>query len=252
MSGLDDLGRALRDDAAANAPRASVINVEAVTRAARARRRPRVIGVGAVALVSVLGIGGIAVGAVSSPALIAANESQSSTADAPLAEGGPVEADGVDPLGSENDLARVAGPPQCGEATPGEAVGDDRLRLEVHVPASVPGDRAQTHDEPIGTLRLVNATSDDLAVQSRPEAFAVLVQDGVVVGQSGVVSDVGVTAVLGPGVSLDLDVRLLTVSCVDGTALPPGDYTVRVSADVGIDGAPPVWLTAAPVGVRLD
>lgn len=257
MSGLDDLGRALRDDAAANAPHASVIDVEAVARAARARRRPRLVGAGALAIVGALGLGGLAVGALTPPALIAASESQSSTADAPLAEGGALEAGGVgaggvEPLGSESDLARVGGAPLCGEATSIAAEGDDRLRLEVQLPASLPGSGAPAGVAASGTLRLVNATGDDLRVQSRPEAVAVLVQDGVVVGQSGVVTDVGVSALLAPGASLDLDVRLLTVSCLDGSALPPGDYTVRVSADVGIDGAPPVGLSVAPVAVRLD
>jgi len=252
VSGLDDLGRALRDDAAANAPRASAIDVDAVARAARARRRPRVLGVGALAIVGALGLGGLAVSTLAPPALIAASESQSSTADAPLAEGGDLESGDLEALDGGGSPARVDDPFGCGAPTPAEALTDDRVRLAVDLTTSVLSGADQTGGEPVGSLRLINTTGAELAVLSRPEAFAVLVHDGVVVGQSSVVGDVGLMGVLDPGVSLDLVVRVLTVSCVDGSALPPGDYTVLAGADVGIDGEPPVRLTAAPVPVRID
>lgn len=252
MSGLDDLGRALRDDAAANAPRASAIDVDAVARAARARRRPRVIGAGALAIVGALGLGGLAVGALAPPALIAASDSQTSTADAPLAEGGDLEGGDLEALDGGGSPARVDDPLSCGAPAPAEAVTDDRVRLALDLTTSVLSAADQTGAEPVGSLRLINTTSGDLAVQSRPEASAVLVQDGVVVGQSAIVSDVGLMGVLDPGVSLDLMVRVLTLSCLDGSALPPGDYTVLASADVGIDGEPPVRLTATPVAMRVD
>lgn len=252
MSGLDDLGRALRDDAAANAPRASAIDVDAVARAARARRRPRLIGVGTLALVGSLGLGGLAVGALAPPALIAAGESQSSTADAPAAEGADLDGGELEAMGGGESPARIDDPLRCGAAAPAEPTTDDRVRLALDLPASVPSGRPQTGDEPVGSLRLINAGPEALTVESRPEAFAVLLQNGVVVGQPGLVGDAGLMAVLDPGASLELLVRLLTVSCLDGSALPPGDYAVLVSADVGIDGEQPMRLTASPVTVRID
>ncbi len=257
MSGLDDLGRALRDDAAANAPRASAIDVDAVVRAARARRRPRLIGVGALALVGTFGLGGLAVGAFTPPALIVASETTDTGADAPAGDAQP------ESLGVEEDLSggapvhgqdRVA----CGQAALDDVLTAAGLRLALDLPASAPSgiDQGGTHgtdDPPLGVVRVVNVGTEPRSVLTRPSAFAVLVRDGVVVGEGAIVADVGLTAILDPGVSLDLTVPIITVDCRDGSPLPPGEYTVLVIVETRAEeGGPvtPLVTSSGPLRVR--
>ncbi len=241
MSGLDDLGRALRDDAAANAPRASAIDVEAVARAARARRRPRLIGVGALALVGSLGLGGLAVGALAPPALIAAGESADAPAGDALAPDaqpeslGTTDGGGAAPEG--DDLARVDAL-ACGAPVDDAADGDPRLRLDATLPSSVESGIGQfgTTEPPSasGVVRIINETDTVQLVQTRSAASAALVRDGLIVGEGTIVADVALSAALDPGVSLDVPVSLLTVSCQDGSPLPAGDYSVLVSVEVAV------------------
>ncbi len=257
MSGLDDLGRALRDDAAANAPRASVIDVEAVTRAARARRRPRVIGIGAVALVGVLGLGGIAVAAVAPPVLIAASESASGAEDAPAPES-------VDLLGGEGggeEGERDGSPPPasdgaaaCGAPASAAAPAVEGLRLEVSLPpAAPPGLGPASAPAFTGSARIVNTGTEPRAVVTRPEAVAVLLRDGIVVGAGSVVGDVGPSTTLEPGAVLELPVRLVTVACADGAPLPAGDYAVQVSVVVqGAGDAAEAVLVAPAAPLRVE
>lgn len=261
MSGLDDLGRALRDDAAANAPRASVIDVEAVTRAARARRRPRVIGIGAVALVGVLGLGGIAVAAVAPPVLIAASESASGAEDAPAPES-------VDLLGGESsgenggeEGERDGSPPPasdgaaaCGAPASAAAPAVEGLRLEVSLPPGAPpGLGPASAPAFTGSARIVNTGTEPRAVVTRPEAVAVLLRDGIVVGAGSIVGDVGPSTTLEPGAVLELPVRLVTVACADGAPLPAGDYAVQVSVVVqGAGDAAEAVLVAPAAPLRVE
>lgn len=261
MSGLDDLGRALRDDAAANAPRASTIDVDAVARAARARRAPRLLGVGALAVVGALGLGGLAVGALAPPALIAAGEStDTGTSDAlpeSLGAGdGDADGGGAAPQ-EEGDLSRLNGSVACGEPVDDELSVDTRLALEVLLPTSVESGLGQVGDgaaaPPSGVVRIVNTAEEPVSVQTRSAAFAALVLDGVVVGEGTIVADVGVAAKLDPGVSLGVPVAVVTVSCVDGTPLPAGDYTVLVSVDAWTsEGGPLTRLVALAGPVRVE
>jgi len=257
MSGLDDLGRALRDDAAANAPRASVIDVEAVARAARARRRPRVIGLGAVALVGGLGLGGIAVAAVAPPVLIAASESASGAEDAPAPES-------VDLLGGEGggeEGERDGSPPPasdgaaaCGAPASAAAPAVEGLRLEVSLPpAAPPGLGPASAPAFTGSARIVNTGTEPRAVVTRPEAVSVLLREGIVVGAASIVGDAGLSTTLDPGAVLELPVRLVTVACTDGAPLPPGDYTVqlRVSLRSTSDG-PTTVLVSPALPLRVE
>ena len=94
MTSFDDLGRALRAGASACAPPASRLDVDAAIAAARARRRPRQWGAGALGVIAVLGLGGVAVAAVTPPALIAASES-SEGGDQLLSQEGAVDDEAV-------------------------------------------------------------------------------------------------------------------------------------------------------------
>jgi hypothetical protein len=218
MASFDDLGRALRDDAAANAPDASVIDVDAVARAARARRRPRQWAVGALGLVAVLGVGGIAVAAATPPSLIAASESADLEAAGAEDLGAP-EADG-----GARALADWLG--ACGAALPAADPGPIGLELEALL-SSTPS----AEGELTGTARVINIGTAPRTVVTRSAAWAVVAQDGVVVGGGSIVGDAARQAELDPGESLELPVSTSTRSCLDGTALAAGEYTVVVFVD---------------------
>ena len=207
MASLDDLGRALRDDADASAPPASRIDVDAVISAARARRRPRQWAAGTLGLVAVLGLGGIAVGALAPPSLIAASES----ADSGSAGTAAPESVGADELLSEPGTARADGLLSCGAVPPAPGQGSVELAAEAVLP------------------------------------------DGIVVGEATVVDEAAQTAIIDPGVSVDLPVRISTIACVEGGALPPGDYTVLVLASTWVSPDEPPTLAIAPESsLRLD
>lgn len=243
MASFDDLGRALRDDAVANAPDASVIDVDAVTRAARARRRPRQWGAGALGLVAVLGVGGIAAAAVAPPSLIAASES-GDTAD--------LESAGADELSAPESEggapARVDGLLSCGSVPP--APGQAPIGLELDVRLSSVGDVGQ---ELTGSVRVINADQEPRTLVTSDEAQAVILQGGTVVGDSVAIDQEARTTVIDPGVSLDLPVLVSTRSCVDGGALPAGEYTVLVVVDTRRSVDEPSTLAIAPaVPLRLE
>lgn len=236
MASFDDLGRALREDAADNAPPASAIDVDAVVTAARARRRPRQWAVGTLGLVAVLGFGGLAVTAVTPPTFIAAGES-ADTADLESRgsdELGAPEAEGGSPL-------RSVELPLCGAPAPAPDQGPIGLALEVQVQSDAAAGGPVT-----GTARVVNTGDEPRTVITRSAAWAWVLQNGVVVGGPSIVGDAARTTVLNPGVSLDLPLSAPTQSCVDGAALAPGDYTVLVIVDTRRSFDEPESLVVGP------
>ena len=244
MASFDDLGRALRDDAAANAPRASAIDVDAVTRAARARRRPRQWAAGTLSLVAVLGLGGLAVAAATPPVLIAASESDESSE---LESAGADEML-VDPDAAGGRAARIDKLLACGVAPPAAAQRPTGLALEVLLPSG-----ATAGDEIASTVRVTNVDTEPRTVITRTEAEAVIVRGGVVVGEVTMIGDAQITKTLDPGVSINLPVRVSTRSCSGGAALPPGDYTVLTLVDTRQSLDKPSILAIAPEGqLRLD
>lgn len=254
MASLDDLGRALRDDADASAPPASRIDVDAAISAARARRRPRQWAAGALGLVAVLGLGGIAVGALAPPSLIAASESADTDGtdtdgtDTDGTDTAAPESAGADELLSEPGGARIDGLLSCGAVPPAPAQGPVGLGAEAELPGA--GDAGAALS---GTLRLINTGTGPRTVITAREAEAVVLQGGVVVGEATIVDDAAQTAIIDPGVSVDLPVRVSTTSCLDGGALPPGDYTVLVlSGTRGTPDEPPTLAIAPESALRLD
>ncbi|MBX9718553.1 MAG: hypothetical protein K2X36_06875 [Microbacteriaceae bacterium] len=244
MASLDDLGRALRDDADASAPPASRIDVDAVISAARARRRPRQWAAGTLGLVAVLGLGGIAVGALAPPSLIAASES----ADSGSAGTAAPESVGADELLSEPGTARADGLLSCGAVPPAPGQGAVELAAEAVLPSEGDAGAVLT-----GTLQLINLGTEPRPVITAREAEAVVLLDGIVVGEATVVDEATQTAIIDPGVSVDLPVRISTIACVDGGALPPGDYTVLVLAGTWVSPDEPPTLAIAPESsLRLD
>ncbi len=251
MSSLDDLGRALRDDAAANAPTASAINVDAVARAARARRQPRQWAVGTLSVVAVLGFGGIAVAAVTPPTMIAAIDSADlesgviGAESAPLAEGGGTGDAPVD------NGARVGELLACSA----ETAPLSSTIIGVDAVITPPATRVVAGEPIMTTVQLTNTTDSAVSFTMSAEAAGALTADGVVVGTSSVVSAGLVEVQLATGQSTTVPVRLETIDCRDSGAppLPVGGYTALVVIEL-IDVATGLVDRVVPPGieVRLD
>lgn len=241
MASFDDLGRALRDDAEANAPRASAIDVDAVTRAARARRRPRQWAVGTLSVVAVLGFGGLAVAAVAPPVLIAASESADLEAGATDGGAAPLE-DGADERLDGSDETSLG----CGETAPsysGVAVNLSSFALP----------RGTVIDaEYVGSVSLANTGSDSLTVTVPTAATGVLTRDGIVVSEPLPLEESTTVIELDAGGSWSIPVRLSTTDCTTGSALS-GVVDAVVLADVTLEwNGQHITLVASPISVKLE
>ena len=244
MASFDDLGRALRDDAAANAPRASAIDVDAVTRAAQARRRPRQWAVGTLSVVAVLGFGGLAVAAVSPPVLIAASESADQQAVS--AEGGATPlADGAEERVTGADLTGIVG---CGAPSLPLETDDTALALELRIDTTVAAD-AGLFD---AIAVLVNRGDEAVTLLTGTTAVAVLTQNGVVVGAELPRDSAALEVDLAPGESYELPMVISTLDCRGAATEPlaPGVYGVVGVLEV-VSG-PSALVVAEPVEIRLD
>lgn len=244
MSGFTDLGRALRDDAAVNAPLASVIDVDAVAQSARARRRPRQWAVGTLSVVAALGIGGLALQSVTPPPLIAASES-ADTATVESTEGsGLLSQPGPPEVGADTrPLSRLA----CGDAAP-EPFADARVGLSVEVAASAP----RTGGDIVGVAVLTNTGTQALTLSTPDAATGVLAQGGVVVTAGIDPAGTVQTVPLAVGESVTLPLRVSTTGC-GGDALPAGEYVVVVAlALTELASGESLVLVATPTTARLD
>ncbi|UYN83928.1 MAG: hypothetical protein KIT89_01450 [Microcella sp.] len=252
MSSLDDLGRALRADAAANAPRAADIDVDAVVRASRARRQPRQWALGAVVVVAAAGIGGASIAAVTSPPdLIAASEAADEASGDDVfsleSDGGSLpdsrvaQYDCLQPLG---DVIETSAP----------------LTLEVRfAPTTVIVDGEIT-----GDVRMLNVGSSTVRITADMSPFVTLSQNGLVLWRTPLIGSAAIDRQLAPGDSIDFAVRLAAVVCdpaSDGWPLnasglqivAPGEYDL--SATIGVmvdDDASQQRLTSPRQTVRLE
>lgn len=249
MASFDDLGKALRDDAVANAPRASAIDVDAVTRAARARRRPRQWAVGTLSVVAVLGFGGLAVAAVTPPVLISASESadlEAASAEsdsAPLAEGGDGE--------QRIDDVEMADLVACGAGAHAFDAREAGLSLDISLPSRAPSKGGTITASAV----LLNTSTAPLTLLTGTSVVAVLTQSGTVVGVELARDAAALDVELGPGESLELPMLISTLDCRGAGAepLPSGTYGVTAVLDV-LEPATGEWsLVIAPAAeIRLD
>lgn len=229
MASFDDLGRALRDDAVANAPRASAIDVDAVTHAARARRRPRQWAVGTLSVVAVLGFGGLAVSAVTPPVLIAASESadlaeESVESDsAPLAEGGD-EGQRVD--GVEWWADGVA----CGASASTLETGESALSLDLRLPSSA----SSNGDTIDASAILLNSSTEPITLVTGASVVAVLTQSGSVVGVELERDTAALEVELEPGHSREVPMPISTLDCRGAGSEPLAAGTYGVIAVLAV------------------
>lgn len=249
MASFDDLGRALRDDAVANAPHASVIDVDAVTAAARARRRPRQWAVGTLSVVAALGFGGLALGAVTPPTLIAASESADLEAGATESEVAPL-ADGDDGGRGADDLA----PEEllaCGAVTASPSTRGDGLELDLRVPPSAASADASVRASTV----LINNGPTVITVVTGTTAVVVLTRNGEVVGHQLARDTASLEFDLEPGESRELPVQISTADCRSATFEPlaSGTYAAVAVLDVLDALTGERTLVVAPaVELRLD
>ncbi len=239
MASFDEIGKALRDDAVANAPRASAIDVDAVTHAARARRRPRQWALGTLSVVAALGVGGLAVVAGAPPVMIAATESADST-DLMVAE------EGVAGQADESERAQVI--VECGGAPPPRVDETEGLLLEAELAARAPANGQSIE----GTIELTNTSASAVSISTRPTVGGVLVLEGVRVGSDSVIDDVGLATELQPGQSLRLPLLVETTECATGAPLAAGDYLVRIEIEVVDSTATDTTIVSSEIGLRLD
>ena len=246
MASFNDLGRALRDDAAANAPRASVIDVDAVTDAARARRRPRQWAVGTLSVVAVLGFGGLAVASVTPPVMIAASEIADSEAGSVESESAPLADDGAEGIRGIELVELVA----CGAASTSAQTDNAGLALEVRLPPNT-----ASGGSPIDAVAvLVNTSGATVTVLTTSSVAGALTRDGSVVGE-GVMRESSAREVsLAPGESAELPLRLSTNDCRNAQEpLASGVYGVTAAIAV-LDFETGAWtIVVAPTAeIRLD
>ena len=252
MSSLDDLGRALRADAAANAPRGADIDVDAVIRASRARRQPRQWALGAMVVLASVGIGGASIAALSPPpAMIAASESAD---EASSDEVFSLESD----RGTSGD-SRV-GNYDCMQPIAEVVETHASLTLEVRfAPTTVIDDGEIT-----GEVTMLNAGTETLQVSSDMSPFVTLSQNGVTIWRTPAIGSAGLDRQLAPGESIDFDVSLAAVVCdpaadswlVDVDELPtvaPGEYELSATITVAVDNEAN-WqtLTSPRQTIRLE
>lgn len=256
MSGDESaLARALREDAAANAPGASAIDVAEATRRSRARRLSAQLALGAAAVVLVLGVGVVAVDGIAPPAFIAADGARDESAEQP---------GGGDSTGGE--AAPSAPVARCGASVDdavgdeGEAAGMPGLRLEIELPERAEGDG----DAIEGTILIVNDGSRRVTGTASAPPTVVASRDGVARWTSAVGAADSSTAIefdLESGESTALPVRIRLVACDaadDGSssdgAPPPGEYELSAFLTVtpSTAGADPIRVTNETVVIVLE
>lgn len=251
MSGDESaLARALREDAAANAPGASDIDVAEATRRSRARRLPAQLAVGAAAVVLVLGVGVAAVDglALAPPSFIAADGARDESAEQP---------GGGDSTGGEAapsaPVARCDASVDDAVGDEGEAAGMPGLRLEIELP-----ERAEAGGDAIeGTIRIVNDGSRRVTGTASAPPTVVASRDGVARWTSAAGAAAGSTTIefdLEPGESIALPVRVRLVACDAAAAPPPGEYELSAFLTVtpSTAGAAPVRVTGETVVIVLE
>jgi len=252
MSSLDDLGRALRADAEANAPRGADIDLDAVVRASRARRQPRQWALGAMVVVATVGIGGASIAALSPPpAMIAASESADEASSDDVFS---LESDG----GALND--NRAAEYDCLQPTTEVVETHTPLTLEVRfAPTTVIVDGEIT-----GEVRMLNVGSSTVRVWADMSPFVTLSQNGLTLWRTPVIGSAAVDRQLAPGDSIDFAVQLAAVVCdpsaegwpLDATGLQvvaPGEYDLSATIGVTVgDHTNQQRLTSPLQAIRLE
>lgn len=258
------LSRALREDAAANAPGASEIDLAAVTRRSRARRLPGQLAIGGAAAIIVLGLGvAVANGsAPPSPSVIAADGAQGESSDGDVEAGSG--ADGVATPDAAIDLAPYTKVNGCGGAVAEFVPGKAGLVLDVAFPARAAiGDGSR---EIAGLVRIVNTSTERVVGAATAVPAVTLSQEGVTLWHTNGPSIRSVAELdLDPGESFEYVAGFLPVVCDDEDelresfrgALPAvsaGGF--EVSAVIGFhagDGlSQPVLVTSEREPITLD
>lgn len=227
----------------------SRIDVDAVVRRSRARRRPKQVAAGAVGALVVLGLAMVAV-----PAIVTPTPPDAVTMSEHAAEGGESAADSA---------LRVAADSlnQCGGPLALPAENSAGLTLEVIVPeTAAPG------DEVTAAVLLTNTGPETVTGTTGAVPTVALARDGVVVWHTGPTIQSVVEVQLEPGEHLELPMTFQALECGSERKLragallelvPAGDYQVSVAIDVATDavdefGAVVALVVAPPASITIE
>jgi hypothetical protein len=252
VASFDDLGAALIEDAAANAPRAAQLDIAAAIRASRARRRPRVWAVGVSSVTAVLMAGGIVVATVPAPpTMIAATSDADAARSSEADDAGSLSAAG----GPESAIERG----ECGAALAPASLDVGGLTLTVSVPARVAiGDGSV----PIAVeVLLENRTRAPVSVEVIAEPLVALLDSAAdpaapLWRSAESIAAVTMTLELAAGQTAALPASVLPWDCRFEPPGAPGAAGYLVTAQLliaAIDGvAIDAWLASPPVPIALD
>lgn len=216
MSGFNDLGRALRDDAERHAPRADSFDVDALTRAARAKRTPRLWAATALAAAAVVGIGGVALGlpGLSAPELLAGG---ASSAD----ESATLESaeDAGAPAGGDGDRERF-GSLSCGATIASLQQGAPGADLSLQLDDLSLGSRDATTAVMTGSLLISNDSEAAVRLDDvgSPE-FALVDEFGTITATARLEEPIGVGLEVPPGGELTIPFASTVTTCDGETPL---------------------------------
>ena len=259
----DDLAARLAEEAERSAPR-SALDIDALVRRSRARRRPALLGAGVLATVVIVGIGGLGAGALGGlvPNDLTAADSASTAEESAVEQGGAGDTGGGTMADGESALAPDWMQNRCGSTpvTPAD-VPDIGLRLEVDFPTVAPTGTGVI----AGTVRITNTGEESISGLLSATPAITLASQGVTVWHTTVRSDRGPEAiVLAPGDSRSFEAELRPLACTIGDEgrageeeldpLHPGDYAVSAVIDITLDGDPParVPLVSEPEPILLE
>jgi hypothetical protein len=199
-----ELRDTLRGGAPNNPPR---IDTEEVIRKAKARRAPRQVAFGSVA---VLAIAGFAVfGASTLPSLLPMSSGTADSAGISGPESAMSDLNGEHSDAPQPDANRVL-TSRCGEATDAISPNSMGLVLTTSFPASIPAD-GQTVS---GTATLTNTGASRVQGSTAVEPYLELSRSGITVWHSnGAIPSLGRLVDLAPGESVTYSTRFTPVEC---------------------------------------
>ena len=227
-------------------PPPTAIDVSSVIRRSRARRAPRILGTGALA---VLAATTIAYAGFSGLAGFSGATSSDAGGAAPMAESG-VAGDEKD-MASESLSSAVSDLYRCGE--PVFDIPQNELGLVLSVDFPSPVDVSASSIE--GVVTVTNEGDDAVVVIASSAPALALTAGDLVVWRA----DAGLSTRsldLAPGESAAYDASFSPVACGPGaeSALPAGEYELHAAIDVGAeDGQSPgrPWASGPPQRLTL-
>lgn len=232
------------------------IDVDAVIRRSRGRRRTKELLLGGATTLALLGFVVPATLGVLGPGMTTAGGSAES-ADAPVTDEEivplTIPESGADDDGPQNMPVHCTAPTA---PLPSDLSSSD-LVLTLDFPDVASIDTARV----TGTATLTNASDEPISAATTAIApWVTISEDGVVVGTTGLMEDAALVIDLDPGESETLPAWIETNGCAprqtdySASSLPPGDYDVigQLQVDFGDEGRVDDVVTSATTTITLE